>query len=131
RHCVLPHFVSRLLTSLFFLFHDPPTSAISTLSLHDALPIYHFAVHDRARNQRAHGDPRDLRFRPRVVHDHELDEAAAYVESRCDPGPIEEYHVSGSGFGLSKGVTKRRRRPSGPSTPAAGAGRPVTPTGSW
>src|SRR5947199_7192475 len=29
-----------------FLFHDPPTTKIYTLSLHDALPIYHHA-HNR------------------------------------------------------------------------------------
>src|SRR5205814_9217907 len=35
--CFFPHLSS--LISLFFFFTDTPTSSISTLSLHDALPI--------------------------------------------------------------------------------------------
>src|ERR1041385_1751822 len=49
---------ARLTTALvivvFFFFNDPATTEISTLSLHDALPIWQGDVHDR-----------------RVEHDHE------------------------------------------------------------
>src|SRR5205814_10389683 len=39
---------SSLLSYLFFFFSDSPTSATSTLSLHDALPIWHRADAARA-----------------------------------------------------------------------------------
>src|SRR5207248_9978704 len=38
-------------SSLLFLFNDPPTTAIYTLSLHDALPIYHFGLRRRWRSR--------------------------------------------------------------------------------
>src|SRR5688572_33476583 len=49
-----------LLSSSFFFFNVPPTAAIYTLSLHDALPIFparaHQLLRDRlAVHQRAHG----------------------------------------------------------------------------
>src|SRR5437764_2982213 len=40
--------------SRLFFFHDPPTTAIYTLSLHDALPIF-AGVHACVRDQRVAG----------------------------------------------------------------------------
>src|SRR5207253_8781068 len=37
-HCLAPHYSS------FFFFTAPPTTALYTLSLHDALPISNFAM---------------------------------------------------------------------------------------
>src|SRR2546430_8255629 len=44
---------------LFFFFNDTATTEIYTLSLHDALPIYH--VHGRRRVHRLHRSPRRCR----------------------------------------------------------------------
>src|SRR5439155_22079726 len=41
-HTHSPHFISGLLVySSYFFFTPPPTTEIYTLSLHDALPIFH------------------------------------------------------------------------------------------
>src|SRR5690606_40648033 len=58
-YCVDPSMISTFRTSsVVFFFHGTATPAIYTLSLHDALPIYH----------ELHGDPRSIRpFRIRRV----------------------------------------------------------------
>src|SRR5205085_10966804 len=39
-HTVLVFFLIHLHSSYFYFFNDPPTTALYTLSLHDALPIF-------------------------------------------------------------------------------------------
>src|SRR5439155_11246927 len=46
--CCLPPLLLLLFTlSSFFFFNDPTTTEIYTLSLHDALPIFHHVCRDR------------------------------------------------------------------------------------
>src|SRR5207247_9780884 len=69
----------RFITLLFpFFFHDPPTTQIYTLSLHDALPIYN----DQGMfGSRRHGF--DLRaFTPRRKYRHERREPCGAPASR-------------------------------------------------
>src|SRR5436305_11033711 len=55
---------------LFFLFSDPATTEIYTLSLHDALPILrrgHLHLHDHGHKYlRLHGQRRDQDLRPEI-----------------------------------------------------------------
>src|SRR5258708_19122559 len=53
-----------LLFFFFFFFNDTATTEIYTLSLHDALPIYHAA--DQRRRRGPHGLRAALRARPLV-----------------------------------------------------------------
>src|SRR5207249_8373498 len=47
-HHICPHRLASPLLSPFFLFNAPSPTEIYTLSLHDALPIYHPPGRDRA-----------------------------------------------------------------------------------
>src|SRR5437868_12548394 len=66
---------------LFFFFNDPPTTEIYTLSLHDALPIYHFGQ----RGLREAGEDRELAVRQRDDRQHERsEEHTSELQSRFD-----------------------------------------------
>src|SRR5438874_6835636 len=76
---------SSLFISLFF-FNDPPPTEIYTLSLHDALPIYVFAVHWQIGAWLRAADLRD-----RVLNAIEQNPAARVCKTIAASGRSEEH----------------------------------------
>src|ERR1041384_4424162 len=70
----------------FFFFNDTATTEIYTLSLHDALPIYHGrAVHREQRIERLGAHQRVIRLHQLDAHDERFDPAHQEEEERGRP----------------------------------------------
>src|SRR5437868_12072639 len=68
----------------FFFFNAPSTTEIYTLSLHDALPIFHYdQLHGRGR-QRSAGLGRAHRLRIRLGYGQRSEEHTSELQSRFD-----------------------------------------------
>src|SRR5438552_13951596 len=77
--------------SAFCLFHAPPATEFSTLSLHDALPIYLFTEGHRSRRRRGRRE-RDLALKPGDV---EVEEPAVLDDAPGSrPVSRSEEHTS-------------------------------------
>src|SRR5207248_9182007 len=85
-----------LLPFLFFFFTHPPTTHIYTLSLHDALPIFHFRVprsrgplaHQRRRRAAIPRQPRGEPARHGVLDRHGAAHAGGVLPAHDAPGRL-------------------------------------------
>src|SRR5215471_7023610 len=88
---------------LFFLFNDPATTEIYTLSLHDALPIYHRLRVPAARELLRELEPGEAR-KPEVG-DHEIALVRAQPHERflCGAEGVDGVAVVGQALGEGPG----------------------------
>src|SRR5436190_14055395 len=81
---LLLYFLSLISSSHFFFFNDTATTEIYTLSLHDALPIYHAARPVDPARKLQHRRPDPLLHLRRAARDQRSEEHTSELQSHSD-----------------------------------------------